>query len=335
MCRPLPSIASVVVLLASLGRAQEPTSFVQGLAPPPLFRSAVELVVLNVTVLDERKRFVGGLGPKDFVVYENGVRQEELAFFGLSDVPVDLVLMLDQSASMGAQMEIARKAAVGLVRTLRADDRAMLVGFGGRTNVLQPLTGDIDRLKQAVQQPQPGGPTALYDAVYIVLGELRRDRLALTSIRRQVAVVLTDGVDTASLMSGDDVLSAARRSGVVMYTVALTPPGPLGDPRRFDRSTAEAAFTLKSLAQDSGGLAFLPKKPEELEGIYAKIAAEIAHQYLLAYVPGNGPSDRTFRTVNVRVTSQVRAEVRTRRGYYMSDRSLHPAASDLQPLMRR
>ena len=128
--------------------------------------------------------------------------------------------------------------------------------------------------------------------------------------------MLTDGADTVSLISSDEVLAAARRSGMIIYTVALKPPSALSQARFVDRRTAESEFTLKALAQDSGGLAFSPKSADELGGIYDKIAAEIAHQYVLAYEPGTRASDGALRPVSVRVPSRPRAEVRTRRGYY-------------------
>lgn len=313
------AFAAIACVTVSLGRAQENAS--SNAAPAsrrPLFRSAVELVALNVTVVDKDKRFVSGLGPEDFVVYEKGV-QQELAFFGLSDVPVDVALLLDLSASMGPQMDVVKKAAIGFIERLRSEDRAMLVGFAGRATVLQSLTGDIGQLQRAVDQAQPGGHTALYDAMYIVLEQLRREQHASADIRRQVAVVLTDGLDTASLTSSDDVVAAARRGGVVIYTVALQPWSP-GQHWLVDRRSTEAGFTLKALAQDSGGLAFVPKTAEELAAIYDRIAVEIAHQYLLAYVPANPPSDGSFRPVSVRLALQVSGEVRTRRGYYATRR---------------
>jgi hypothetical protein len=101
VCPASLTIACTVALcaMAALGRAQEGTPSSTASASRPAFRSAVELVALNVTVLDEHRRFVSGLGPDNFAVYENGVKQE-LAFFGLADVPVDLALLLDLSASM-------------------------------------------------------------------------------------------------------------------------------------------------------------------------------------------------------------------------------------------
>jgi Ca-activated chloride channel family protein len=181
---------AIACFIASLGRAQEDRSSAN--PSRPVFRSAVELVALNVTVLDEHKRFIGDLGRSDFLLYENGVLQE-LSFFGLADVPVDLALLLDLSASMSNQMDLVRKAAIGLLRSLRPGDRAMVIGFSGRVHVLQALTANIGDLEHAVREAQPAGHTVLYDAVYVVLAELRRQRHASSDIRRQVAVVLTDG----------------------------------------------------------------------------------------------------------------------------------------------
>jgi Ca-activated chloride channel homolog len=314
------TVAIIVCALTSLGRAQEvSSSTAMPAARRPLFRSAVELVALNVTVLDEHKRFLGGLGPQDFVVYENGI-QQELAFFGLADVPVDLVLLLDLSASMGTRLDVVQEAAIGFVRRLRPGDRALLVGFATGARMLQSLSDDVGQLERAIRQTRAGGSTALYDALYAVLGELRRERQASSEIRRQVAVVLSDGVDTASLTGGEDVVAAARRSGAMIYTVALKDAWATSHDRFADRRTAEADFTLKALALDSGGLTFSVKDAKELGGIYEKVATEMAHQYVLAYVPPNAGSNVAFRSVSVRLASKVRAEVRTRRGYSIAER---------------
>jgi Ca-activated chloride channel family protein len=313
------STALVLCLLVTTSDAQQ-----NGAATPvptsgrPIFRTAVELVALNVTVLDERHRFVSGLGPEAFVVFENGVRQE-LAFFGRADVPFDLALLLDVSGSMTQTMELLRKSAIGFLRTLRPRDRAAVVGFAHRMQVLQPLTRDITQLETAIQQARPHGDTALYDAVYITLRELERERKASPDVRRQAIVLLSDGNDTASMISGDDALAAAQRSGVTIYTVALKRPARSKEVAVVNRATAEAEFTLKALAQDSGGRIFAAEGAAQLAGIYDAIASEMAHQYVLGYVPQNPASDRTFRHVNVRVGSPGPAQVRTRRGYYAAD----------------
>ena len=103
-------------------------------------------MALNVTVLDQHKRFVGGLGPENFAAHDNGVPQE-LAFFAFADVQLDLALLLDLSSSMIDKMDFVREAATGFLRTLRSQDRAMAIGFTNTMRVLHPLTADIARVE--------------------------------------------------------------------------------------------------------------------------------------------------------------------------------------------
>lgn len=281
----------------------------------PTFRSGVELVTLNVTVTDERRRFVDNLGPNDFAVYDDGVRQE-LAFCGAASVPVDVAILLDLSSSMTGIAELVEQAALGFVRTLRADDRGMVIGFAGRPQVLQPLTHARVYLESAVRGLQMGGETALYDAVYLTLQEFARERKRSSAPRRQALVVLSDGDDTASLIDGDEALVAARPSGVTIYAIRLaTLTSPTQPALVRNRFTSKADFMLRRLAQDSGGRVFTPKAPKHLADVYADIAAELSAQYLLAYVPALRPGDDRSGGISVRVPSRPEVTVRTRRGY--------------------
>lgn len=309
-----------VYAITTTARAQQQPGSLASTPDQPTFRASVELVVLSVTVLDARKRFVAGLDPEDFEVYENGVRQD-LSFFGLSDVPVDVALLLDVSSSMGQNMQLVRKAATGFLRTLRRHDRATIIGFSDRVEVLQSLTGNIARLARAIERTHPRGSTALYDAVYITVTELERERNKAGDVRRPVLVILSDGHDTASLSTGDDTLKAVHRSGVTVYTIALKQPETTARSPRRDWSIFEADFTLKALAKDSGGRAFSINTVTQLQGVYEVIAADIAHQYVLGYVPQSSHEDRTLKQLSVRVASRTPArEVRTRRGYYAAAR---------------
>lgn len=313
-CNLAVVIAASVVFAAGIRAQQDPSAAQTPTADQPIFRSAVELVALNVTVWDSRKRFIAGLSRDDFLVYENGIAQQ-IAFFGVADVPVDLALVLDLSASMADRMRFLRRASSGFLRTLRQGDRAEVIGFNDRVEVLQPLTQELAALEGALGAARAGGQTALYDAVYVTLAELRRERRAYANVRRQVIVVLSDGLDTASWISSDDTLAAARSGGAIIYTIALKmPPTPNQLPP--DRFTLESDYTLNLLARDSGGRMFLPKTVNELGAVYESITAEIAHQYVLGYIPSHRPLDGKFRQVAVRVSAPVDAQVRTRNGYY-------------------
>ncbi len=283
------------------------------------FRAATEIVVLNVTVTDKNGRYVDGLSKNDFVVLEEGVPQD-VSFFGTSNVPIDLALMIDTSASMTDKIEFVHQAATRLVRTLRPSDRGEIVGFSEEAHVLAGFTSDKPRLEAAIAATKPRGDTALYNSVYIALQDLQRQARKEDGVRRPAIVVLTDGDDNRSLVNAEDLLDAARRSNVAVYTISIASKN---DPQRFGagkRFMAEADFTLKTLAQDSGARSFFPMEVEDLDGVYQQIAEELGSQYSLAYAPAAHGDDR-FHRLCVRIPAREGARPRTRAGYYASRRT--------------
>jgi Ca-activated chloride channel homolog len=309
----LTVVGFVVVAASALGpaAAQTPPAPVES---QPIFKSGTELVALNVTVTDPRQNYVAGLAANDFAVYEDGVKQE-VAFFAASEIPIDLILLVDSSSSMADKMAVAREAALGFVRTLRAGDRAAIVAFNDTTKVLQPLTNEIQHLEAAIATTHPSGATALNNAIYVSLREFGRSVKQAGEVRRQAIAVFSDGEDTASLMTFDDVLNQARRSGVSIYTIALQSRlARLNHNGR--RYFSQSDFSMKTLAQDTGGLSFFPERIQDLAGVYGRIAADIGAQYSMAYAPKNGRTDGRFRRVVVQVLSRPDARLRTRLGYF-------------------
>jgi Ca-activated chloride channel family protein len=253
-------------------------------APPAVFRSGANLVAINVTVTDG-KRFVSGLSPADFAVYEDGV-QQEVRFFEAAKVPVDLILLIDTSSSMRSKMPLVQEAARGFMKTLRVGDRGAVVEFNDTFTVSQALTGDLGAIEAAIDRSAASGGTALNNALYIAIKQFGRSARGVEDIRRQAIAVLSDGQDTASLLSFDDVLGQARRSGVNIYTIALKSPGQSVGPdgRPF---VSESDYALKTLARETGAQAFFPGTAGELKGIYAEIAEELSSQYSIGYAPTN------------------------------------------------
>lgn len=299
-----------LVVLPSAGAPQDGASDTK----QPTFTSGVELATLNVTVTDEQRRFVAGLGPADFAVYEDGIRQE-LAYCGAATVPVDVAILLDMSSSMTGAAALLERAALEFVRTLRPDDRGMVVGFAARPRLLQPLTRSRLHLESAVHQLHMTGETALYDAVSMALQELARERDRYSAPRRQALVVLSDGDDTSSTVRGAEVLAAARGSGVTVYVIRLaTLTSPTQPAFASSRFTSQAASVLTQLTQDSGGRLFTPKA-RHLSDVYAEIAAELSAQYLLAYEVAPRRAGGASGPITVRVPSRPDVDVRTRRGY--------------------
>jgi Ca-activated chloride channel family protein len=312
---PVKRLTLGLALFAGLAvsiSAQQPNS-----DQTPVFRTDTNIVSLNVTVLDPKKQFVGGLTQQDFSVYEDGV-QQQLRFFESRTVPLDLILLIDTSSSMHDKMTIVHDAAVGFLKSMKEGDRGAVVAFNDRVDVLQPLTADGAALEQAIRGTSAKGSTSLNNALYIALKQFGRNATGSDAdLRRQAIAVLSDGEDTSSLISFDEVLALARKSGVSIYTIGLHTKYENGrsgapvTPRYF--STAD--FSMKSLAQETGAQAFFPLQVGELKGIYASIAQELASQYSLAYSPANPRSDGRYRRIVVRVASRPELQLRTRSGY--------------------
>jgi Ca-activated chloride channel family protein len=270
------------------------------------FRVSVDLISLNVTVTDARSRFVTELLQKDFAVYEDGISQE-ISVFSREDLPIRMVLMMDTSASMDERLGFAQEAAVNFVETMKADDLTQVMEFGSKQNVLQPFTDDTEKLARAIRMTQAGGTTALYNALYVALKELNRRR---EDIRRQAIVVLSDGEDTSSLVTFDQVMELTKDTDVVIYTISLRKPT-----ARRGRAFSEAEHVLKKLAEETGGQWFFPGEIQELASVYERISMELKNQYNLGYISKNPKRDGSWRRVVVQ-TAIPDLIVRTKLGYY-------------------
>lgn len=280
------------------------------------FTAAVDLVPLNVVVTDSRQHLVGGLLPQDFAVFEDGVRQD-VTFFAAGEAPLDLALLIDTSASMQSRMPVVQQAAKGLLRTLRQGDRAMIVDVKATTRIRYGLGSDLNAADEALQSAAASGSTALYTALYVTLQELKKARRASTGqVRRQAIVVLSDGVDTASLLTFDDVMTEARASSVATYTITLRgTPDALDAGRGRGRVLDDHEYGMKRLAEETGARAFFPVETRELKDIYDAIATELSHQYALAYAPPTAAASNSFRKVLVQVLDRPEFRTRTRTGY--------------------
>ena len=275
----------------------------------PSFRGGVDVVSLNVTVTDQARNYVTSLEQGDFVVFEDGVKQD-VTYFNKAQLPIALSLLIDTSASMEDKLRLAQEAAVGFVRRLKPDDIAQIIDFDNRVSILQQFTSERPALETAIRQTVPNGSTSLHNAMYISLKELKKVRATSTGdVRRQAIVVLSDGEDTSSLVPFEEVLDLAKRSEVIVYTIGIRGRD-LGA-----RGFPEAEFVLKQFAQETGGRAFFPTGATELDAIYAQIADELASQYALAYSSRNPRRDGQWRRIVVRTTKPELA-ARTKQGYF-------------------
>jgi VWFA-related protein len=282
--------------------------------PAAVFRGQSELVVLQVAVVDQHHRFVPDLQVTDFAVFEEGT-QQPVTLFASTAAPLDLMLVLDTSASMRGRMEVARDAALKFIRTLKPGDRASVVLFNNTVHLSHVLTGDIAPLEAAIRDAAPTGATAVHDAVYIALRELARARRTSGQLRRQALVVVSDGDDNMSRMGFRDVLEQAMESAVTIFTIV--PSSPSDTFHIPGRPPAEGRFDMRKIAQETGGRSFATARIEDLAAVYQEIASELAQQYWLAYAPPPAAKAQ-FRRVSVRLEARPGLSARTRSGYYVT-----------------
>jgi Ca-activated chloride channel family protein len=313
-----PIFLCVLLISLAAGAAAQNMATSEGAVQPapPVFRSGAELVALTVAVTDRDQHFVRGLTATDFAVYEDGVRQD-VSFFAASEAPLDLMLLIDSSASMTQKIKEAQEAALGFLRTLRPGDRGAVVSFNDGVQVRQGLTKDRDALEAAVRSTGAHGATALNNAIYVALKEFGRSAKQGGDIRRQAIAVLSDGEDTCSLMTFDDVLVEAKKAGVGVYTISLR-----GRPTGQTGAFSTAIYSMKTLAQETGARAFFPTSINDLSAVYSSIADELDHQYALGYASKNLRGDGRFRRVVVQVVTRPELRLRTRTGYFADRGSL-------------
>jgi VWFA-related protein len=275
----------------------------------PSFRSGIDIVSLNVTVTDASNHYVTDLAESDFSVFEDGVKQN-ITFFSRRQQPIALSLLLDSSASMEQHLTTLQTAATNFIKKLKPNDIAQVIDFDSRVEIRQGFTGNQTELQSAIEQTNAGGSTSLHNAIYIALKELRKVKaVSEEDVRRQALIVFSDGEDTSSLVSFEEVLDLAKRSETAIYAIALR-----GNDVQA-KGFREAEFVMRTLAQETGGRAFFPARIEDLNGVYAQIADELASQYAIGFTSGNLRRDGAWRRLVVQV-ARANITPRTKKGYY-------------------
>jgi len=269
---------------------------------PPRFGIDVNAVTLDVVVTDAKGKFVKNLKEDDFVVLEEGVPQP-LTFFTAELTPVTVLVLLDSSSSVRANLRPIQKAANRFLDKLRKGDQA-LVGFFHDNVVFGPrFTDDMDEHIAMIRNMRPHRSTHLYDA--IIAGSKK-----LSLIRdRKTLLLFTDGDDEGSEASMEPALETARRSDASIYTVGF-----LG--WSFEGGMDVNQDLLTQLSRDTGGRSFFPMSEKEIRKSFDAIRDELHRQYRMAYLPSKKGDETVWRNLEVRMKKRKNLTVRTRKGYY-------------------
>ncbi len=295
MKKPLPShfrlaalLLAAILVLALVSPA--------GLDAGPLpqqqpIRVQVDLVNILASVLDRGNRPVTNL-PKDaFEVFDEGARQEISIFEAETHLPLDMALMIDNSASAKIGFQIEREAAAKFIKdVVRPGDGLAVFSFSDDVRQLTGFTSEVTLLQNAVRKMKGGSGTAMYDAVYLGAQRLEERK----SDHRRVVLLVTDAGETTSKASFETARREAIRSGALLYTIVLREvKGESG------RNTA-GEHAMETITQTTGGSVFYPEGPGQLDLIFSQIDLELRTQYRLGYYPEHKPGG-TLRRIEIRV----------------------------------
>jgi len=268
-----------------------------------IFRAKVEEVSLHATVTDKKNKLVTDLDRNSFRVFEDD-KPQVITSFGQEDVPVALGIVVDNSGSMLDKRDRVNRAALKLIQASNKNDQVFVVNFNDQYYIDQDFTSDVERLEQALTKMQTAGGTALYDALIAAA-----EHLKLSDLQKKILVVVTDGEDDESHYSFQRTVEILeQRNGPIVYAIGILTGADAKPARRV----------LETIAEKTGGVAFIPKTVNAVEKISAMVARDIRTQYTLDYKPSTPPSGGGYRHIRVEVQalSHKGLNVRTRAGYY-------------------
>lgn len=299
---------SGAVLLAlgtfeALAQSVEPPSSTE----EETIRVSANLIPVTASVVDARGGVVGDLKLEDFELLVDGEKRA-ISAITRSETPVRMVFLFDNSGSLNASRHFERKAAVKFFRAvLRPKDLAALYAVSTDSELVQPLTADINQLVRGIEKKLgwPSGGTALLDGINSAARYLRPQQ------GRRVIVIISDGTDTLSKTPFNDTLRAVQDANCQVYAVRTGH----SDNANFRNLTGE--HRLRELTAQTGGAMYTPGGPADLDVAFASIAADFASQYVLSYyAPENEDGREPFHPIELRVTAKPEARVRARKGYY-------------------
>src|ERR1041384_5748209 len=295
------------------------------------------------TAADKNKRFISDLKAEDIRIFEDGQPQEIFTFQQNIDLPLSIAILIDTSISeqytLPDEKEAARAFLESVLRPQK--DEAAVVSFTGETTLEQGFTGNIDRLRRAIDHvefvPPSGyiggrvivngtppisgtnqslaGSTAIWDAVWATSDELLSSSGENT---RRAIILLTDGDDTSSRLKIHEAIERAQKADALIYAIGI------GD--RYSFNVNEGS--LRKIAEQTGGRAYFSRPERDLNDAFAQIQRDLREQYLVAYSPSNKARDGSYRKIEIQVINpalQKTLKLNYRSGYFANTANPEPA----------
>ena len=289
--------------------------------PGDVIKTETNLVSLNVSVFNNKlKTFVGSLTKEDFRVMENN-QEQTVTYFASTDVPFDLVLLVDLSGSTKDKRDLIRKSTLRFIEAARPNDRLAIVTFSDSVNVVSPLTLDRAQLAASVAKMEGQGGSHVWDAVKFALDSVLGPK---TLERRRAVVLMSDGVDGSLMRIGQmrgskttfaDLVEQVRQTDALIVPIYLDTEENYGS-ELLKEEYENARRALNLLARESGGSYYRAKKISDLNGVYEQVINDLGKVYSLGYKPTNTIGDGGWRWVQVSIVNRPDLVARTRPGYY-------------------
>jgi len=285
-----------------------------------VLRVDTNLVSVNVSVYSKQLRtHVGTLVRENFTISEDN-HDEKITFFAATDVPFDLVLLIDLSGSTFGKRKLILDSTQSFIQAARPSDRLAIVTFSDKASIASPLTDNRAQLLASLDDIEAGkGPSFVWDALKFTLDQVVGPK---TLVRRRAVVFMTDGYDNAldgagggSVITFADLLETVRGNDALIIPIYLDSEGELSG-GQFARIYENARKTLRLLAEESGGRYYKARKIEDLNGVYAQVIEDLGKVYSLGYRPTNEKRDGTWRTVKIQMPGKPNLIPRARPGYY-------------------
>ena len=259
--------------------------------PGKTLKAQVDLALVNVTVTDPFNRLVTGLDIENFRVFEDSVEQE-IVNFSAEDVPISIGVIFDVSGSMSDKIDKSREAALQFFKTANPQDEFFLVSFNERAELTSAFTDSVDDLQSRMMFVTAKGRTALLDAIYLGLSQVRGAHNA-----KRALLIISDGGDNHSRYNENDIKRLVKESDCQLYAIGLYNPfGYRPTPEELNGPTL-----LSEITELTGGRVFPVENLNDLPDIAAKIGMELRNQYVLGYRPSNKNHDARWRKIKVRL----------------------------------
>ena len=300
-----------------------------------VLRVETNLTNIFFTAADRNKRFISSLKKEDIRVLEDGQPQEIFTFQSNTDLPLSIAILIDTSRSEERTLPDEKIAARAFLEEVMRPgrDEAAVVSFTGEVTLEQGFTGNIERLRKAIEKvefiPPSGyigggvvvggtppisdtnqvlaGSTAIWDAVWASSNELLSESAENT---RRAIILLTDGEDTISQVKMHEAIQRAQKADALIYAIGI------GD--RYSYGVDEGS--LKKIAGETGGRAYFPHSEKELRDAFVQIQRDLREQYLVAYSPSNKARDGSYRKVQIEVVNadlqREKLKLNYRPGYF-------------------